>query len=128
MRRKRAFDTPMSADERALVARIAAHYRPGPMTPARQVAFRAAIERRQRRGRRGAWGAAAVALAATALLVAWLNALPPAPESASSRHFRRDAAQQALIDPDAYESEAEGLLPEEYLVLARVLHVPVEDL
>jgi hypothetical protein len=118
----------MSADERALVARIAAHYQPYPMTPARQVAFREAIERRRARGRRGAWSAASAALAATALLVAWLNALPPAPESASARHARRDAALQVLIDPDAYESEAEGLLPEEYLLLARVLHVPVEDL
>jgi len=129
MTRDRYDESALSPPERRLVAQIAEHYRPRPMTAARQVAFGRALDRRLAQAAGAGRGATyAAALVATAALVLWLAGPVRPPGGATPSAAPPRPALHALVDPDAYEAEAEELLPEEYRLLARVLDVPVEDL
>jgi hypothetical protein len=112
-------------EDRELVELIAASYRPAPMSPARQAAFRRSLEARlSRRVRLSGLPAFAVAASAALLAVLWIGAPRsggPGGEPAA-RRIGRAPSLYAFVDGDSDE-----FLPDDYLVLASVFEVPVDD-
>ncbi len=101
----------LGADDVRFVARLRQHYTPAPLTPARRVAFDAALEARRARRDRGLGFAfpLGVAAAAAALAVALLWT-PDAPAPEAPAPVARVAPEAGLPATTAREDWAETLL------------------
>jgi hypothetical protein len=120
-------DESLTPEDRRLIDAIAEHTQPRPMTPARLAAFNRALERP------AAWHvglfrplAYAGAAVATAALALWIGGPVRAPSVQTPVDADAGAALQALVDSD--DADADAVLPDDYLMLASVLDVPVGDL
>lgn len=118
--------------EEQFVRRLAAHYAPEPLTPARRVALDTALWARLQRQPRQTWLTPAVATLAVALLLMCLSwsslFMPSAPHD--SRHV--SMATRSSTGPWDYEllyareltgtaeRDDEAILPDDYLVISHV--------
>ena len=119
--------------EEQFVARLAAHYGPKPMPPARRVAWEAALWARLQRPRRRMWLAPVLTTVVVAVAVGWLT-LPrlfmPVPRGRGEPHISvagtPSLGQWAyeLIYlrelTDATERDDSAILPDDYRMIAQV--------
>jgi hypothetical protein len=124
---------PLDRTEEQFVARLAAHYTPTPMSPARRHAWEEALWARLQRPRRRMWLAPALTAIGVAVVVGWLT-LPrlfmPMPGGGGEPHIsaveRPSLAQSEyeLIYPhaltDASERDDSAILPDDYRMIAEV--------
>jgi hypothetical protein len=118
--------------EEQFVRRLAAHYAPEPLTPARRVALDTALWARLQRPPRQTWLTPAVATVAVAMLLtclSWSNLFMP-----SAPHDDRYVRMTTLSSTEPWEYELlyareltgtaerddEVLLPDDYLVISDV--------
>lgn len=123
----------MDQAEEQFVRRLVAHYAPEPLTPARRVALDEALWTRLQRQPRLPWLTPALATVAGAVLITWLtwSGLFPSPTHDGSPSVSRSAMSNT--EPWEYEllyareltgsaeSDDGAILPDDYLVIARVL-------
>ena len=119
--------------EEQFIARLAEHYGPPPMPPARRVAWEEALWARLQRRPRKRWLVLALTTVGVAVMVAWLT-LPrlfmPVPGGGREPHLsvvaRSSLGQWAyeLIYPreltGAPEHDDSALLPDDYRMIAQV--------
>ena len=122
----------MDRAEEQLVRRLAAHYAPEPLPPARRVALDEALWTRLQRQPRLTWLTPVLATVAGAVLITWLTwsdlFLPPAREagpsvSKSALSSTEPWEYTLLYAPElsgTAESDDRAILPDDYLVIARV--------
>jgi len=122
----------MDHAEEQFVRRLAAHYAPEPLTPARRVAFDEALWTRLQRQPRLTWLTPALATVAGAVLITWLTwsdrFLPPAHDGVPSVSVSAMASTEPWEYELLYASELTAsaepddgaILPDDYLVIARV--------
>jgi hypothetical protein len=122
----------MDHAEEQFVRRLAAHYAPKPLTPARRVALDEALWTRLQRQPRLTWLTPALATVAGAVLLAWLTwsglFLSPAhdgsPSVSMSALSNREPWEYELLYARELIGSAEPddgtILPDDYLVIARV--------
>ena len=118
--------------EEQFVRRLAAHYAPTPMTPAKRVALDEALWARLRRQARRALLAPVLVTAAVAVVIAcltWSGLFTPLPrergQSVSVRVMSSTGQwEYELLYPreltGAAERDDTAMLPDDYLVIARV--------
>ena len=136
MKRRTGSDPEITPEDRQLIEAIANDYQPMPMDAVRQAVFRRRLEERLERRARIPWRAAFAggAMLATAAAVLWLTTLPgESPEAVRVASVPQEEAPllYAFVDPDDYGGdrlEAQDFLPDDYVALADVLEVPVDDL
>lgn len=132
MTRKAASDPTLTPQDRRLIDRIAAAYEPNPMDAARAAAFRRRLAARLEPRPLIPWRTVcAVAATAVAAAVLWLVVPyhgPSAPQVASQPEA---PLLYAFVDPDDYGGDRlqpADFLPDDYVSLAGMLNVPVDDL
>ena len=124
---------PLDRAEEQFVARLAAHYEPKPMTPARRVAWEAALWARLQRPQRRMRLAPALITVAVAVVVAWLTwprLFMPVPSGRGDPHLSVAGAPNLgqwaydLLYPreltDAAERDESAILPDDYRMIAQV--------
>lgn len=121
-------ESRMTREDEQLVRVIAEAYVPAPMSRARQVAFRRGVETRlDWRTRFLPLPVFAIAATATLALVLWFG-LPRSDTAdggaAVARRVAQDPTLYAFVDVDA---DTDEFLPDDYLVLANALELPVDD-
>lgn len=121
--------------DRRVIAAVAKRFRPEPMSPARQAAFRRRIEERLPPRQRFSWEAAAlVGAAAAAAALLWISSTsvpeaPPMPVAASqpsslqSEENIGDALLAAAEEDGDTTLSEDDYLPRDYIVLASYLEV-----
>ena len=122
----------MDHAEEQFVRRLAAHYAPKPLTPARRVALDEALWTRLQRQPRLTWLTPALVTVAGAVLLTWLTwsglFLSPAhdgsPSVSMSALSNREPWEYELLFARELTGSAEpddgAILPDDYLVIARV--------
>lgn len=119
--------------EEQFVARLAAHYTPSPMSPARRVAWEAELWGQLQKPRRRMWLAPALTTVAVAVVVAWLT-LPrlfmPVPRGGGEPRIGAVETPSLvqwvyeLISPHeltgATERDESAILPDDYRMIAQV--------
>jgi hypothetical protein len=122
----------MDHAEEQFVRRLAAHYAPKPLTPARRVALDEALWTRLQGQARQTRLIPALATVAVAMLMTWLMwsglFLPPAPDGGPSVNMSTMSSTEPweyeLLYARALTESAEpddgAILPDDYLVIARV--------
>lgn len=136
MRRRDEADNGVSPEDRRLIDAISGNLRPQPMDATRRAVFRRKLEERIERRAHAPWLAglalAATAAAAAVLWISWLAmSQAPGPEPVEVAAPVESATQDeevpvlhAFVEPEAYgdeNSEPQGYLPDDYLVLASLL-------
>jgi len=118
--------------EEQFVRRLAAHYAPKPLTPARRVALNAALWARLQRQPRLTRLTPALATAAVAMLITCLSwsglFMPPAHDGGPSVSISAPSSTEPWEYELLYSRELTGtterddgaILPDDYLVIARV--------
>jgi hypothetical protein len=118
--------------EEQFVRRLAAHYAPQPLTPARRVALNAALWARLQRPPRQTRLTPALATAAVAMLITCLSwsglFMPPAHDGGPSVSISAPSSTEPWEYELLYSRELTGtaepddgvILPDDYLVIARV--------
>jgi hypothetical protein len=114
------------------VRRLAAHYAPEPLTPARRVALDAALWTRLQRQPRLTWLTPVLATVAGVVLITWLAwsdlFLPPAHDGGPSVSMSAMSGTEPWEYELLYAPELTGtaapddgaILPDDYLLIARV--------
>jgi len=122
----------MDHAEEQFVRRLAAHYAPKPLTPARRVALDEALWTRLQRQPRLTWLTPALATVAGAVLLTWLMwsglFLSPAHDGGPSVSISAVSSTEPWEDELLFVRELTGsaepddgaILPDDYLVIARV--------
>ncbi len=124
----------LSPQDRQLVETIATHYRPAPMDPVRQRAFRRRLAERVARDVQPKWLPAWALAGAAAAVLVWFVLLGgewPGTSEDVARGANDTSVLYAFVDPD--RNDAEGpqptdFLPDDYAALASALDVPVDEL
>lgn len=135
----------LSPEEKEFVNRLAAHYTPPPLTPAKRFAFDRALEEQMaRRARVSFFRPAAVMATACAALLVWFAARYQGPYSSqegeqpgavvATREESPPSGGEATLltyaysDPEFYGDEDDGdeesFLPDEYQALAVAFNLP----
>jgi hypothetical protein len=117
----------LGAEDRELVERLAASFRPAPFAASERAAFDAALaDRIHRHQARRRWIGLGwlPAAAAAALVGVWLvtgeGAAPPAPDTRGALFPAQAWEEEVLLLDASFESEAEAdlqIFPEEYLAI-----------
>jgi hypothetical protein len=122
----------MDHAEEQFVRRLAAHYAPEPLTPARRVALDEALWTRLQRQPRLTWLTPALATVAGAVLITWLTwsglFLWPAhdggPSVSMSAVSNTEPWEYALLYSREFTGSAErddrAILPDDYVVISQV--------
>jgi len=122
MKRTGDSERDLTPEDRQLIERIDAAFRPAAMSAARRVAFRAALDERiERRNPARRWLAPALATTAAAAAALWFSQPEPAAPSLAAAE---SSELYAFIDPDAVSgelSESPSYLPDDYLALALLI-------
>lgn len=117
--------SPLSPQERAVVDLIAGEYRPDPMSPVRQAAFRRRLSEHLVHRTRARWAAGfgtAAATAAAAVLLLVMRASPPLNEQDTLAQLADAPMLYAYVDPDQYTADTmRSYLPGEYRLIADAL-------
>ena len=118
--------------EEQFVRRLAAHYAPEPLTPARRVALDTALWARLQRQPQQTWLTPAVAVVAVAMLLTCLSwsslFMPPAPHDGPHGNMATMSSSGPWEYELLYARELTGtaerddgaILPDDYLVISRV--------
>jgi hypothetical protein len=110
--------------QRSVIDLIRDEYRPAPMSPVHQAAFRQRLTQRLARRRRVRWAAgfATAAASAAALFVLVLRPAPPTTEPQATANIAEAAVLYAYVDPEVYAPDAaQNYLPIEYQLIASAL-------
>jgi hypothetical protein len=123
----------LSPPDRRLVETIAAHYRPEPMNPVRQAAFRRRLAARVVHDAQPRWMPALTLAGAAAAVLVWFVLLGGDGASTSdgvARSASDTSMLYAFVDPDrsSESTQRTDFLPDDYAQLASALDVPVDDL
>jgi hypothetical protein len=123
---------PLDGAEEQFVRRLTAHYTPQPLTPARRVAWEEALWARLQRQPRRTRRAPSLATAAMAVLIAYISwsglFTPPAHDGRSGVSVPATSSPEPWEYELLYARELTGtteredgaLLPDDYLVIARM--------
>ena len=124
---------PLAPEDQVLIDLIAEEYKPAPMSPTRQAAFRLRLAEKLERQSHKKWRAGLAVGAAAAAVVCLLYFRGPQPEGSEQTALSEQQETPllyAFVDPDGYASDAmqpRSFLPGDYVVLANVIEGPEDQ-